>query len=88
MTLKAYIVHDGDPSEGCTLVFAANVSQAKMTGLKTGWLDDYIAIRAVRKPEFDHCAGDGDKPWYAARNADLPDGVIFFVSDDYYDNSM
>jgi hypothetical protein len=87
-SLKAYMVHDGEPSEGCTLVFASSVNLAKTTALKVGWYDEYILMRAIRKPELDHCTEGKFDPWIAEDNDDLPKGVYFFRDDYYPDNTM
>ncbi len=80
--MKAYMVHEGDPQDGCTLVWANSASQAKATAQHSGWYDEYISMRAVRKPDFDKYAGDGNEPWFAETNDDLPEGVSFFYPPD------
>jgi hypothetical protein len=86
--LKAYMVHDGEPQEGCTLVFALNATKAKAIAIKIGWYDEYVRMRAERKPELDHCTDGRLEPWYAEGNDDLPEGVIWFRNDYNPDNTM
>ena len=82
MVLKAYMTHEGKPDQGCTLVFANSPSEAKKTALTTGWYEEYINIRAIRKPKFDQYAGNKSEPWYVETNDELPFGVTFFAEPD------
>lgn len=85
--MKAYMVHDGDPGEGCILAYAESASRAKAVAMKSGWLDDYICMVAIRKPEFDKYSNGSER--YIETNNELPHGVKFFYAgDSYYDDAL
>ena len=82
--MKAYNVYPINPWEnGCLLVFAHNVNQAKVMGYKSYWdCDcDYTDMRARRAKAFDQYA-EGDKPYGIETNDDLPEGAEPFYFDE------
>lgn len=74
--MKAYMVHNGDPHDGCTLAYAGNASRAKAVAYTSGWYDGYHYMRAVRKPEFDKYSDGTERA--IESNDELPEGVTFF----------
>jgi hypothetical protein len=66
--MKAYMVHDGDPSEKAVLVFARTAQEARKIG--NGWddigCDGFLTVRAVRFPGADKFAHP-DKGSYVER---------------------
>ena len=67
--MKAYRVHDGEPAEGCLLVFAPNINRAKTLAFAVGWMPEWTMIRVQRKPVWDEYA-TAEK--VIERNEDLP----------------
>ena len=77
--LKAYRVHDGEPAEGCVLVFAGSINRAKTLSLKSGWLEEWTMLRVQRQPKWDEYA-TAEK--LVEQNSDLPEQAPRF-----YDSS-
>ena len=75
--MKAWMVFEYDPFEGCMLVFAENRNRAKVLGFKAGWFDEYIHLSANRQPNYDKFAL---KERTIESNEELPDDApIFFT---------
>lgn len=55
--MKAWRVDNGDPRDGCLLVYAPTPAQARVLGMEASpapdWLDEYAAVRATREPRYD-----------------------------------
>ena len=77
--MKAYCVYPGNNAFdfGCVLVYAEKRNDAKMIAFKKGpFENDYVELRAVRKPILDkHYTGQR----LVETNEELPDGVTFFM---------
>ena len=80
--MKAYMVFDHDPMEGCFLVYAETASKAKNKGFRK-WPGDteYIYMCAHRKPEYDQFYTEGSTPEVIQDNGDLPEGAQLFFSE-------
>lgn len=53
--MKAWHVHDGDPLEASTLVFAATRNRARVLAYRSAaWdYDEYVRLQASRAPKWD-----------------------------------
>lgn len=76
--LKAWIIFECDPHEGCALVFAETRSRAKVLGFSTGFFDEYIYLSANRRSAWDEYATEEK---IIESNDELPEGAPTFFSD-------
>jgi hypothetical protein len=71
--LKAYMVHDGEPSEKAALVFARTAQEARKLG--DGWndvgCDGFLTVRANRLPEADKFAREGEGAYVEHKTSTL-----------------
>lgn len=79
--MKAWLAFDYDPHEGCVLIFAETRGRAKTLCLGTGFFDEYIALSAIRKPEYDKYALEEK---VMEGNDELPDGAPTFFNEGIY----
>lgn len=84
MPLLAWIADEGDPDDGCLLVFAHTRNKARVVasnnGIAYGFLDEYVHVRCRRVPKFDK--------WYRGKNIidtnyGLPEGAPNFYSEEF-----
>ena len=78
--MKAWHVHDGEPSECSLLVFAETRNGARFLGFRNGTWDfeSYVGMRAIRAPKWDAYA---TAVRVIDENDDLPVGAPPFYSD-------
>lgn len=79
---KAYRVHDGEPADGCVLVFAGSINRAKTLSLKSGWLEEWTMLRVQRQPEWDSFAIN---EMLIEQNCELPEGAPMFFDTSKYE---
>ena len=79
--MKAFVVwgFGETPADGCFLIMAETVNQAKQIGLGEMFIDglEYIDIRANRVSDYDDIAAEGG-PRVLYSNADLPPDRPFY----------
>lgn len=85
--IKAFVVWGvgENPADGCFLVMANSVNQAKQFGFREMAVDDleYIDVRARRVPELDDVAAEGG-PRVIYSNAGLPADRPFYSENEEY----
>lgn len=78
--MKAWITFEGEPIDGCLLVYAETRNKARWIAARSIWGDDweYPYIGARRNKQYDHYY-DGRSSIEA--NDELPDGAPDFYAD-------
>ena len=80
--MKAYMVFEQDPENGCLLIFAETANKARYNASPRlfGW--EYIYTSAIRKPDFDQFY---TREIIIETNYDLPKGAPNFYDENYFD---
>lgn len=82
--MQAYCCYSGDGTEdGALLVFAESRNQARQiaSGRHSPWDWEYIDVKAIRVPNYDHCE-HCSKNGIVDFNEQLPAGVVPFYSEE------
>ncbi len=81
--MKAYMVFNGDPFEGCLLVYAESANKARSISHNHIFDWEYVETSAIREPEYDRFYKDGDRR-IIEDNDELPEGAPEFYNDEVF----